>query len=608
MNRICSRITAFFIAVLFPLGAAGLPLYFLLSGTPAFAADGLLRTAAKKASISLISVDGENGGFTLNAGESYTLEFLVRDSGMTIGDYNQLTTRSFSFDQTVFKIAQSDITFGQAVDAGSGITYAVTMDNAVYRQTPTPNVTGTITMSSSSREEKRTFSLDLSNWIEASPAWDYELRDVVLYRGSNILSKVKRHDSISRMEVSIRDNAVTPAELEKLVEENNLKAHINSDVFRDAGTPTVEDIIATNSGVSYTLVFRNLEYTGKGNVLRLTVDYLNGDEKLVPTRIFNETIEECEVYEKSSSSGDESSDPKIAPPTPNLIISSYNYGGGTITAASNVSLDLTFTNTSRYITVDNIVMKVTMPEAFMLTNSTNTFYFERLGREEAENCSINFSVKPNAEPISHAIKVSFSFECVMMDERKAFTGEQEISIPVSQLNRITLNPVEVPEQIYMGERGSNIEAKFVNKGKAEVYNVSLSIEGENLAQPGQTQFVGNLAGGKEDSVDFTIDGLEQGPITGEIVMTYEDANMNVSQLRTPFTTQAVSMDMGGTDNEGMFPPEPTEPTVAPPWYRGIPGWYWLVGGSVLAIMAAFSIRLARTVHVKKLEAIDDEDF
>ena len=36
--------------------------------------------------------------------------------------------------------------------------------------------------------------------------------------------------------------------------------------------------------------------------------------------------------------------------------------------------------------------------------------------------------------------------------------------------------------------------------------------------------------GKEESADFLIGALEAGTISGEVVISYEDANMNVNEL------------------------------------------------------------------------------
>ncbi len=278
-----------------------------------------------------------------------------------------------------------------------------------------------------------------------------------------------------------------------------------------------------------------------------------------------------------------------------------------MTAAGNFTLTMTLMNTSKRVNVDNVVMKLSVPEAFTLTSSSNTFYIERIAKRSSVERTVNLSVKPNADAISHPLKVSFTYESVINDERKQFSAEQDISIPVSQLDRFSLNPVEMPSEIYVGE-DSSIEATFVNKGKSTVYNVTAEITG-NLSQPGQRQFIGNVESGKEESADFLIGALEAGTISGEVVISYEDANMNVNELRSPFTTTAVSFEMPAPD-PGLDVMNPDDIGEAPPepWYQKIPVWGWTAGGVTAIILLSFAAKAMRRHRELKLLEDSDEDF
>lgn len=459
------------------------------------------------------------------------------------------------------------------------------------------------------RTSGETFQVNLAPWRSIGGA-DFSLQSYIFWdAGDRQLQRLKKNTMIERLVFTIKDNGLTKEDYDN-ANKSEFSASINYATFTKTNkeepyfSPTATAL--PDGSISYTLTFYDLRYTGKTDQLELKIGYPPSFG--LTRRQFSEPLIEGEIYVPPTSSGDESSSSavEIAPPTPNLIIASYNYGGGSPTAASNVMLDVSFTNTSRQLPVENIVMKVTMPEAFTLTNSSNTFYIEKMESGATEQRSIGFTIKPNAEAISHSIKLAFSFETIIKDERKQLTSEQEISIPVSQLNRMSLNPVEVPMEIYMEEGSAyNMEASFVNKGKATVYNVSLTIESDNLAQPGQLQFIGNLESGKEGTADFSLVAAAPGPLAGEVVLTYEDANMNITELRTPFSTQAVQ------------PMQPPMPDVVPDtsdvdaaskaWYSGIPVWQWAVAGVVLIIVLAFAVKTVRTLKEKKLEA-EDEDF
>ncbi len=394
---------------------------------------------------------------------------------------------------------------------------------------------------------------------------------------------------------------------------------INEDVFYPSNEPYFSFLSdLTGKGIEYEIRYDNIFYSGLENTLYLGIGY--PETNYSATAWFDRiTLPQCEIYEPEPDDNNNnypdddddhdssSSKPDIPPPTPNIIVSTYDYGGGNVTAAGNFTLSMTLMNTSKRVNVDNVVMKLGVPEAFTLTSSSNTFYIERIAKRSSVERTVNLSVKPNAEAISHPIKVSFTYEAVINDERKQFSAEQDISIPVSQLDRFSLNPVEVPSEIYVGE-DTSIEATFVNKGKSTVYNVTAEITG-NLSQPGQRQFIGNVESGKEESADFLIGALEAGAISGEVVISYEDANMNVNELRSPFTTTAISFDMPEPD-PGLDAMNPGDIGEAPPepWYQQVPIWGWMVGGVAAIILLSFTAKAIRRRRDLKLLEDSDEDF
>lgn len=412
---------------------------------------------------------------------------------------------------------------------------------------------------------------------------------------------------------------------------------INTDTFKKStdsnpnlkyktsvGTP--QPLTPAGSGADLDLYFQNVIFTGRSDILTVNITYkaegANPDDTVelhkhtvsgkltnwVSAELYSSTPRDNSSKDKDD---DDKDDVEIPPPTPTIIVTHYDYGGGVVAAAQNFKLDITFTNTSSKLPVDNIVMKLTVPEAFTLTSSSNTFYIDRIAKNESVTRSVNLSVKPNADPISHPIKLDFAFECVILEQRKAFTSNEEISIPVQQLDRFSLTPVEVPPQIYVGE-DMPIEVSFVNKGKTEVYNVSAEITGNNISLPGQRQFIGNIASGKEETVDFLIGGLIDGPVEGEVVITYEDANMNVNTLTSSFTTQAVDMNMGGGDMmedwETMNPGDMGMMEEELPWYRTVPVWGWVAAGVCVIIILAYIAKMVKArKQAKELEQLD-EDF
>lgn len=366
------------------------------------------------------------------------------------------------------------------------------------------------------------------------------------------------------------------------------------------------------TGVQYKVMFEDVLYRRKYSTDELKFSVTIKLKERTLTQDFSIPVVDSYdsnryPYYGNDDDDDESSSSKadIEPPTPTIIVSQYDYGGGMVTAASDFTLRIRFTNTSKKLPVDNIVMKVTMPEAFTMTNSSNTFYVEKLSKQSSLEREVAITVKPSAEPISHVIKIAFTYEAVIDEKRKQLTSEQEISIPVSQLDRFSFTPIEAPPEIYVGD-SSSIEAKFVNKGKSTVFNVTAEIIG-NITQPGQRQFIGNIESGKEETADFLIEAKAAGEVQGEVIITYEDANMRVTTLRQPFNAMATAMDIQPPFEEtmGEGTGEPPKPET---WYGKIPIWTWVAGGAGLLIVMTFISKLVRHYREKKLLEDDDEDF
>ena len=150
--------------------------------------------------------------------------------------------------------------------------------------------------------------------------------------------------------------------------------------------------------------------------------------------------------------------------------------------------------------------------------------------------TISLQASPSAEAQSYPINIEFSFQYIANDKRvsETFVGEHfhpgDSARPLFHVNEI-----QTPTSIYVGDE-YEVSVNFVNLGKNVVYNVTAQLEG-NMQNSGERNFIGNVASGTEDSADFYITPTQAGTIEGQIVISYEDSNMNVKQVSKPFTIQ-----------------------------------------------------------------------
>lgn len=316
----------------------------------------------------------------------------------------------------------------------------------------------------------------------------------------------------------------------------------------------IEKVQEVSGGVICHVTLKQLRYTGNGNTLAFTVQSKKTDADPYIYEQFSTEVSSCEPYvPKETTHEPEPDDPEPTPmevATPYVIISSYNYGG-IITAGETFPLSVTLYNTSRNIDVQNMMVTITMPEAFMLTSSSNTFYIEELHNEESVTKTVDVTAKANADPQSHNIDISMKYQYVdeKLNVRKDNTTQETISIPVVQVDRFQLTGVDVPMEIYVGEE-SYLSVNFVNKGRSEVYNLSAEISGD-IQNPGQQQNLGNLASGSTGTADFYVTPNGEGVCSGEVTITYEDTNMEEKTATIQWSTNVID-PFGGMDFGGGF--------------------------------------------------------
>lgn len=361
-------------------------------------------------------------------------------------------------------------------------------------------------------------------------------------------------------------------------------------------TPSANAEIAAWEGKGYTVKLTGVYYVGgNDNTLKLIVTQGNYNA-ILSCKIDNATI----VPEKEN---DKKPDEETTAAQPYVIISSYSYGKGDLVAGETRNITMTFRNTSKTMAVENMMVTMTLPDAMMLTSSSNSFYIESLAAEGTITKTVNVTVKPTAAAQSHSMTVDFTYDYLDNGVRRNAKTTETISMPVLQVDRFTVTGIDLPQQIFIGEE-NNLSVNFVNKSRTDIYNLSAKLNCEGLSNNGEEQYLGNLASGTTSSADFYITGNEKGELVGEVIITYEDTNMNQRTVSVPFTTQVTSYeDVWGPSNPSVDPGmDPgTDPGMEEP--AGFP-WFWVIGGVVVVAAGVFVYLKLRK---NKKESVDEDE-
>ena len=396
---------------------------------------------------------------------------------------------------------------------------------------------------------------------------------------------------------------------------NSAKIQINIDRgsfrFAQGATCTVTKAVEIQNadgnvtGVVVHATLTGLRYTGSGNSLEITVQ--NKDDNLAYIfQQFSSSVDSCVPYVAPTPEPDDDkpdySDMQMA--TPYVIVSNYSYGG-TVTAGQTFPLSIPLYNTSRNIDVTNMMVTITMPEALMLTSSSNTFYIDHLDTESSVSQTVQVTAKVNAAPQSHNIDISMKYQYIddHLVSRRDNSTQETISIPVVQIDRFQVTGVDAPAEAYLGEE-NYLTVNFVNKGRSDVYNLSAEISGD-IQNPGQQQNLGNLTSGSTGSAEFTILPNGEGVCNGEIKIIYEDTNMEEKTATILWSTTVVDPSAGMEFPGGMGDFDPgmmDDPSLMDEGEKK-PSWPFIAGG---VAVAALVVGLLVRRHILKKRS-EEED-
>ena len=286
----------------------------------------------------------------------------------------------------------------------------------------------------------------------------------------------------------------------------------------------------------------------------------------------------------------------IASPVPNVIITDYSFGGENVIAGEPFNLDVTFRNTGR-VPIENIVCVVSGGQNFTINGATNTTYYSSVGANSTQTLSVPLQTLATANTGAQNVEISFQYEYVDNKVRSQNSSSINISIPVSQPDRLEFGePVMYDYMAYTGME-TTIVLDYVNKGKSEVANVEAEVIGDVDALQ-QSQYLGNFGSGMSGNISFVLTPWMAGMTDVTFKITYEDANGNTVVREIPFSFQVEDMnyDEPAWDDPGAWE-EPVPEKQG--FIQNMPWWGWAIAGLVVLSGAGLTIKGIKKKKAKK---------
>ena len=279
----------------------------------------------------------------------------------------------------------------------------------------------------------------------------------------------------------------------------------------------------------------------------------------------------------------------IASPTPIVILSKYNYGGSSVAAGSSTNLSFSFTNTSKTIKIENVMVTVTGGQDLMLNGSTNTFYFESVAASGSKTVTVPMKAAQLISASAQDVKIDVTYEYVDQNARKSGNATLSLSVPLYQPDRFELSEPTSSYTGYVGEETS-LTIDYVNKGKSAINNVEATISGD-IDTPTAYQRVGTIDGGKNGTIAFAVTPQLEGENQVKIVITYEDSNGNTKERVFEATVEAMAYEPTdpGMDDPGMIDPEPANTFP----------WKYVIIAGVAALIVLLIVLRARKKKAKQ---------
>lgn len=343
--------------------------------------------------------------------------------------------------------------------------------------------------------------------------------------------------------------------------------------IQNAGTTAMRDPILTLKSSGSLLIMGSQDYmlddirAGRDTAVNVTVKALDKVESQMQTidASLSFYYDDGTQLTNGSASGsvnvlsavsNDGQNEDIASPTPIVILSKYNYGGSSVAAGSGTNLSFSFTNTSKKLAIENVMVTVTGGSDLMLNGSTNTFYFDSVAAGGSKSVTVPMKAAQLISASAQDVQIAVTYEYVDQNARKSGRATLSLSVPLYQPDRFELSEPKTSYTGYVGEETS-LTIDYVNKGKSAISNVDATISGD-IDSPTPYQRVGTIDGGKNGTIAFAVTPQLEGENQVKIVITYEDSNGNTKERVFEATVEAMAYEPAdpGMDDPGMIDPEP----------------------------------------------------
>lgn len=264
----------------------------------------------------------------------------------------------------------------------------------------------------------------------------------------------------------------------------------------------------------------------------ISYEYFDGGEKLTATA---ESTMAVKVV-KNSSSQTSGKTPSL---TPQLLISSFTYGGATIEGGSKFDLNFSMKNNSSDIPVENVIVKLSGGESFVVADGTDTIAIKQIAKGASVSVKKSFQSLKTASSGVYPIVASISYEYFDGGEKATGSSELTMSIPVIQSDRVRFEAISLADKTVTIDQENDCGFKIINSGQTKLSSGTVRLLDADKNEL-VSAYVGNIEPGMmfESNYTLPITFKEEGLVTLTLVFEYENENLEKKSIEQTFNTKA----------------------------------------------------------------------
>lgn len=285
--------------------------------------------------------------------------------------------------------------------------------------------------------------------------------------------------------------------------------------------------IAKKSTASFSKAFVVNKSTGAGmypiNAV-VTYEFTSKGEKQQGSAEFNFSIK---VNSKKSSKSKTDL-------TPQLIISSFNYGKSTISGGKEFTLNFNVKNNSSKIKAQNVLVKLAGGDSFVVADGTDTISIKEIKPNQTISVSKKFACLSSAQSGVYPITATVSFEYIEGGKQSA-SNDLTMSVPVVQPDKVQFQQIALADKTVNVDEESDCSFQIINMGQTKLSNGTVKLvdsKGKEL----NSAYVGNIEAGGQFASNYTLPVTfdKTGEYKLKLIFEYENENMDKKSIEQEF--------------------------------------------------------------------------